>query len=298
VRSEKEIKMAEPFTAEDIEYLRHGAKPLLLRLYRPQGAGPFPAIVDLHGGAWHNGDRTQDKARHEALARAGIAVASLDFRDGVEGAYPLGVSDINYAIRWLKAHARDFAIRPDKVGISGQSSGGHLAMLAAMRPNDPRYGATALPAGLPKTDARVGCALLSWPVINPLSRYRHALRRRDAGDASANELIKGHEEFWRTEASMAEGSPIVILERGEKVETPPALWIQTPNDNNHDYRDPAGSFDGNEPQRFVDRYRKAGGQIELLYFEAPQRFTSVAPDSPAARDAFKKMAAFVQQHLA
>jgi acetyl esterase/lipase len=280
------------FTSEDIEYLRHGAKPLLLRLFRPKGAGPFPAIVDLHGGAWNAGDRTQDKSRHEALAQSGIAVASLDFRDGVEGAYPKGVADINYAVRWLKAHARDFAIRPNAIGLSGQSSGGHLAMLAAMRPNDPRYTAIPLPAGLPKVDASVGCVLLSWPVINPLSRYRLAVR------LAAPDLIKGHDAFWSTEANMAEGSPVVILERGETVATPPALWIQAPNDGNHDYRDPEGGFDGNEPQRFVDRYRKAGGAIDLVYFEAPLRFTSAEPNSPVSRDAFRRLADFVHQHLA
>jgi acetyl esterase/lipase len=45
-------------SVEDIEYLRHGDKPLLARVYRPRGAGPFPLIVDLHGGAWCNKDRT------------------------------------------------------------------------------------------------------------------------------------------------------------------------------------------------------------------------------------------------
>ena len=51
-----------------------------------------------------------------------------------EGAYPLALADINYAIRWVKLHAKELKTRPDLVGISGQSSGGHLAMLAAMRP--------------------------------------------------------------------------------------------------------------------------------------------------------------------
>ncbi|MGH7088940.1 MAG: alpha/beta hydrolase, partial [Stellaceae bacterium] len=286
------------FATEDIEYLRHGSKPLLLRLYRPEGQGPFPAVVELHGGAWHNGDRTQDRHRHKAMARSGIVAASLDFRHGVEGAYPKGVADINYAIRWLKAHARDFAIAAARVGISGQSSGGHLAMLAAMRPADPRYTAIPLPPGLPATDAGVRCAVLSWPVINPLSRYRHAQHGLKSGASWADDLINGHDEFWGSEGNMAEGSPTLILERGEKVATPPALWIQAPNDNNHDYRDPDGGFDGNEPQRFVDRYRKAGGAIDLVYFKAPLRFTSVAPDSPAARDAFARMTAFLHRHLA
>jgi acetyl esterase/lipase len=282
---------------EDVEFLRHGAKPLLMRLYKPAGRGPFPAVVELHGGAWHSGDRLVEHTRHEALAERGILAASLDFRHGIEGAYPLGVADINYAIRWIKAHAKDLNVGSGGLAVSGQSSGGHLAMLTAMRPKDPRYTAQALPAGSPAVDATVRCVVMSWPVINPLSRYRHAKRAQAGGASWANDLIAGHDEFWRNEANMADGSPVVMLERGEKVETPPALWVQAPNDNNHDYRDPEGNFDGNEPQRFVDRYRKAGGSIDLVYYEAPLRFTSVAPASPAALAAFDRIAGFIKQHL-
>ena len=91
------------------------------------------------------------------------------------------MQDINYAVRWAKAHARELKTRPDLIGISGQSSGGHLAMLVAMRPHDPRYAAIALPAGTPAQDASVRCVVMSWPVINPLSRYRHAKRALAAG---------------------------------------------------------------------------------------------------------------------
>jgi acetyl esterase len=280
------------FTTEDIEYAKQGGKPLLLRFFRPEGRGPFPAVVELHGGAWHHGDRLIEHNRHEALAERGIAVASLDFRDGTEGAYPAGIADINYAVRWLKSRAKDLAIRPG-LAISGQSSGGHLAMLVAMKPKDARYAAQPL-AGV---DASVRCVVMSWPVINPLSRYRMAKRAAAAGGTWANDLIAGHDEFWRTEANMADGSPVLILERGEQVETPPALWIQAPNDSVHDYKDPEGKYDGNEPQRFCDRYRKAGGQIDLVYFDAPLRFTSVAPTSPPAIQAFDRIAGFLKQHL-
>ena len=59
------------FTVEDVEYLRHGTKPLLAAPVRPAGKGPFPAVVELHGGAWCNGDRLGERSRHEALAKAG-----------------------------------------------------------------------------------------------------------------------------------------------------------------------------------------------------------------------------------
>src|SRR6059036_1907010 len=72
----------------DVEYVRHGDKPLLARLFKPRGSGPFPIIVDLHGGAWYRGDRTNDTPINEPLARSGVVVAALDFRMPPEGAYP------------------------------------------------------------------------------------------------------------------------------------------------------------------------------------------------------------------
>src|SRR5689334_20094691 len=154
------------FDVDDVEYLRHGAKPLLARIYKPRGAGPFPAMVECHGGAWCQSDRLTERLRHQYMASHGIVSIALDFRSGNEDPYPASVQDINYAVRWAKANARSLKTRPELVGLSGQSSGGHLAMLVAMRPRDPRYAAIALPAGAGTHDASVRCVVMSWPVIN------------------------------------------------------------------------------------------------------------------------------------
>jgi len=76
-------------------------------------------------------------------------------------------------------------------------------------------------------------------------------------------------------ATMAEGNPMLILEKGEKVVMPPAIWIQGRPDMTHDYHDPDGGFAGNEPERFVSNYRKAGGDIEITYFDNEKRNTDV-----------------------
>ena len=271
------------FTTEDVEYLRHGDKPLTLRLYKPRGDGPFPAVIDLHGGAWTVGDLTACQACDETLARSGVLAIGLNFRHAGDG-HLASMEDINYAIRWVKAHASDLRTRPDMVSASGQSSGGHLAMLAAMRPNDPRYGAIPLPAGSPAVDASLRSVGMLWPVINPLSRYRHALRLR-AGDntpAWVGNIPERHELYWKNEAAMAEGNPIMLLERGEKVKTPPALWIQGRPDQTHDYRDPESSFPGNEPERFAANYRRAGGHIDLTYIEQETRSSPATYEMAAA----------------
>jgi hypothetical protein len=106
-------------------------------------------------------------------------------------------------------------------------------------------------------------------VINPLSRYRHALRARDSANPPAwvGSIPQRHDLYWKTEANMAEGNPMLLLERGEKVVMPPAIWIQGQPDIVHDYRDPESPIEGNEPQRFAANYRKAGGEIDLLYID-------------------------------
>ena len=288
---------AQNFDVEDVEYLRHGDKPLLARVYRPRGEGPFPALVECHGGAWCMSDRFTEKLRHEAMASNGIVSIALDFRSGDTDPYPASVQDINYAVRWAKHNARTLKTRPDLVGLSGQSSGGHLAMLVAMRPHDPRYAAIPLPGGAAQ-DASVRCVVMSWPVINPYSRYR--LAKRTLAQANPPEwpksIVARQDAYWKTEANMAEGNPLLALERGEKLSLPPAMWFQGQGDMLHDYKDPETSFPGNEPQRFVDLYRKAGGDIALDYI-AMERHAGHSPDLSKAGDLFERIEKFVKARV-
>jgi acetyl esterase/lipase len=191
-------------------------------------------------------------------------------------------------VRWAKLHAREFKTRPDLIGLSGQSSGGHLAMLVAMRPNDKRYASIPLPAGSAPQDASVRCVIMTWPVINPLSRYRHAKREK------LESILARQDSYWRTEANMSEGNPMLALERGEKVLTPPAVWYQSRGDNMHDYRDPESPFDGNEPQRFVHNYRKADGTIALDYIDMERG--AGGSDLSKTGDMFARMIEFIGKH--
>ena len=266
---------------EDIEYQRQGGRALLARLYRPAGAGPYPAAIQVHGGAWVNKDRTDNDFMAKALAESGILVASLDFRMPPEAPYPASLADINLGIRWLKARARTYGSRPDWVGIFGTSSGGHQALLAAMRPDDPRYTALQLPDA-PSMDARVGFAISGWGVLDPLLRYHLA---KKAGNA---ELIENHHAFWGDEAAMSEGSLPAILDRGEKAVLPPALVF-------------GGDSDEWVPvetmRRLVDGWKKAGGEVELqLYPGANHGFMTGKPNAPYAAPVIERMKAFIRKH--
>jgi len=154
----------------DVEYLRHGDKPLQARLFKPRGSGPFPIMVELHGGAWVRGDRLNGNAANEALARNGVIVAALDFRVPPVAPYPASLADIHCGIRWCKTQAPAWNGRPDRIGAMGTSSGAHQAMLLGMRPRDPRYAALSLPAGATTVDGTLGCVIMVSPVIDPLGR--------------------------------------------------------------------------------------------------------------------------------
>jgi acetyl esterase/lipase len=263
-----------------------------MRLYRPQGAGPFPIMVELHGGAWCRQDRLADVVIHEALARSGVIVASLDFRQPPVAPYPASFQDIHYGIRWLKARATELGSRPDMVGSMGNSSGGHQAMLLGMRPFDARYGALPLAGGAPAPDATVRCVIMCSPVIDPIGRYHYAKELKAKGQpypALVDEVLPCHDAYWQTESAMAEGAPARALEQGEKVELPPVLYVQGTEDVAH----PRPHLD-----RFVAAYRKAGGMVDLELFEGEgQGFIMRKAGSPASNRALDLINEFVHKQI-
>jgi acetyl esterase/lipase len=266
--------------SEDVEYRRDGEQSWLALVYQPQGAGPFPALLDIHGGAWNNGDRTNNPAVAEGLAASGVVVVSIDFRCGGKDPYPSSLADINYATRWLKVHAADFNADAATVGGLGISSGGHLILLSAMRPYDPRY--TALPlAGASDVDATLAYAISCWGVLDPYGRY---LMAQANGNTA---LMANHERYFLTADAMQESNLIQILQQGEKVELPPALLIQ-------------GTADKGVPQGMVEKvaelYGTAGGDVELALFPDMPHGLAGWPAPDAAR-MIERTKSFIAQRL-
>ena len=276
-----------PSQFEDLEYLAGDGPPLLARFDRPEGSGPFPAVLEVHGGAWTGGDRLNNAAIGDHLTAHGIAMLSIDFRMPPARRYPETVADVNYGIRFLKANAARFATRADLIGGLGTSSGGHLLLLNLLRPRDPRYAALPFPVGLQPTgltrgaDASLAYAVLCWPVADPLARYR-AVRER-----GNMRLADAHDRFWPSEAAMAEGSPQLILDRGEPVETPPALIMQGTADDN---------LTADMARNFAAVYRKAGGTISFHEFAGePHAFIARDPGAPNAQHALRLIAEFIHR---
>ncbi|MEO5957710.1 MAG: alpha/beta hydrolase [Opitutaceae bacterium] len=123
----------------DIVYGTAGGESLKLDAFVPEGAGPFPAVILVHGGGWTAGDKSGGPRKgymapmHEPLEKAGFAWFSINYRLAPKHPYPACIEDVETAIRWVKAHAKEYRIDPNRIALSGESSGGHLVALAAVR---------------------------------------------------------------------------------------------------------------------------------------------------------------------
>jgi acetyl esterase/lipase len=143
---------------------------LLARVYAPKGAGPFPTLLDLHGGAWTRKDRLANEPMDRALASSGVLVVAIDMTLAGEAPYPANVQDASYGVRWLKSKAAQWHGDSNTIGLLGSSSGGHIAELIAMRPRHPLYNTIPLDG----YDDTVGYVATRSPISNPYTRWQQA----------------------------------------------------------------------------------------------------------------------------
>jgi acetyl esterase/lipase len=205
-------------------------------------------------------DRMSNAVIHKHLAASGVAVFALDFRMAPAHPFPAALEDVNHGIRWAKAH-----LKPGRIGGLGTSSGGYLIVLSALRADEET-----------RLDFLIGC----WPILDPLARYRMARAK------GLKNLVDAHHAFFRNEQQMAEANPQHIVERKEATSLPPMLLLQGTGDENVEHH---------RADAFAERYRAAGGNIELHKFEGePHTFVVKDPASPASVEALAKISDFVQ----
>src|SRR6478752_10006833 len=112
---------------KDVEYARPGGSPVLLDLHVPDGPGPFPAAILIHGGGFDEGSKsTNVRPLFDVLANAGYAWFSIDYRMAPEFRFPQAIEDVNSTIRWVKANAAKYHVDAAKIALIGESAGGFL----------------------------------------------------------------------------------------------------------------------------------------------------------------------------
>jgi dipeptidyl aminopeptidase/acylaminoacyl peptidase len=118
---------------KDIEYAAPGGVSQKLDAYLPPGSGPFPAVIAIHGGGWHAGDKSAWAQESVRLATAGFATFSINYRLAPTYPWPAQIEDVQAAVIWLRGHAATYRVRQDRIGAIGSSAGAHLAQMLAVR---------------------------------------------------------------------------------------------------------------------------------------------------------------------
>lgn len=273
---------------EDFVYATINGVELQARSYRPKKSGILPAVIDVHGGAWNLYDRTAGEHYNRALASSGLYVLAVDFRQGPEYQHPLGSRDVTSAVRYLRHNAENLKLHGESIGLIGSSSGGHLALLAGLKPNaaihKPQNGSTGTvkTEELASASAEVDYIIALWPVSDPFYRYQYAKRVGRDG------LLAMHEAYFGDEEQMRSASIQRILNEGEAVaELPPVLIVQ------------AGD-DGNIPREMtfdlIAAYQEQNGALDYAFYpNVPHAFGHRA--SPSTDDLIDTMRSFIQRQL-
>ena len=269
----------------EVPFRRNAAgRQLYARVYQPQAKGtnegPFPLVLDLHGGAWTRKDRSAEEPIDRAIAASGVVVVAIDMTLSGEAPYPANIQDANYGIRWLKSKAREWNADGSSVGIYGSSTGGHIAILLAMRPRDARYNAIPLD-GPPNIDASVAYVACRSPITDPYARFQQAEKmKRDT-------LIKASQSYFQPWESIHEGNPQQILERKEPVVLRPLLIMQ-------------GDLDDNVlpavQKKFAETYRAAGGDCRYELFENSEHEWTGKP-GPQTNRAYEMVRSFIARNV-
>jgi acetyl esterase len=266
---------------DDVPFRRNAAgRQLYARVYQPQGTGPFPLVLDLHGGAWTRKDRSAEEPMDRAIASSGAVVVAIDMTLSGEAPYPANVQDANYGIRWLKSKAREWNADGSSVGIYGSSTGGHIAILLAMRPRDARYNAIPL-EGATNVDASVAYVACRSPITDPYVRFQQAEKMK------RDNLIKASKAYFQPWESIFEANPQQILERKEPVVLRPLLIMQ-------------GDLDDNVlpavQKKFAETYRAAGGDCRYELFENSEHEWTGKP-GPQTNRAYEMVKGFIARNV-
>jgi acetyl esterase len=217
---------------KDIEYGVAGKYSLRLDANIPDGAGPFAAVILVHGGAWVAGDRTRNvQPLFQPLSDAGFAWFTIS--NPIGAALQLGTAegDVRRAVAFVKQHASEYRVNPNKIVLIGESAGGQLASMAALRP-DPEGAVQGVVAFYTPSDL---ASLARTSAMIP-DNIREAVQ----GTVFDNLLMAGLTEF----------SPINHV----SATSPPFLLIHGTDDNVVPFA---------QSERFCDKLRSAGVGCEL-----------------------------------
>ena len=218
----------------DIEFARAGDVSLTLDAHVPDGPGPFPTAILVHGGGFTKGDKTSFiKPLFQPLSDARYTWFTINYRLAPQHRRPACLDDVETAIRWVRAHAAEYKVDVNRIALIGESAGGHLVSMAGIRSE----GGTAVAAVV--------------PFYAPHDLFRRAEQRKEVSEGLAGLFGVSREINDTSLRVMKEGSPFHKLKGG----LPPYLLIHGDQDDKVPYE---------QSVLFQAASRKLGNTCDLI----------------------------------
>ncbi|MCD5408759.1 alpha/beta hydrolase [Candidatus Bipolaricaulota bacterium] len=254
----------------DVVYRTVDGISLALDIYLPDGPGPHPAILFVHGGAWHTGDKRRLAPLARFFAERGYVGFSVSYRLAPAFTYPAPLEDLRCAVKWIRGHAADYGVDPGRIAAVGTSAGGHLVALLGTAPE------TVGACGDPGVPSRVQAAVALFGPMDLLSAVGSPAEA--AVESFLGASVQEDPDLWR------EASPITWASSDD----PPFLLIHGLDDRVVPYE---------ESVRMAAALRRVGAEVRLVLIPGAGHGFINRADSPAARQAIAAMVDFLDRHL-
>ncbi len=241
---------AAPIDKKDVEYARPGGKPVLLDLHVPDGPGPFPAAILVHGGGFDQGSKsTNVRPLLEPLANAGFAWFSIDYRLAPAAQLPQASDDLNSAIQWVKSNAATYHVDVSKIAIIGESAGGLLVNYAGTHETPETKVAAVVDFYGPADYGKLAQLRLEHP-----ERFNMASINKHAANGGGIHFFGVDKLDEAGLAKLRSVSPITGVHRG----MPPFLCIHGTKDDQVAYE---------QTPEFCDAIHKMGAVCDVITIE-------------------------------
>ncbi len=256
---------------KDVVYMKAGDKSLKMDIAKPKnGDGPFPAVVCIHGGGWRGGDKSHMHNSLFGLAQQGYVAVTIQYRLVPEARFPSQIQEAKAAVQYVRAHAKELNVDPDRIGVMGGSAGAHLALLIGTT-DDNEFEAVG---DNPKVSAKVN-AVVSLAGPTDLTPEFPA-----PAQAMVNDLLNKSKKD--DSDAYAKASPLHYVTKGDA----PILMV-------HGTKDELVPYD--QTTKLMDACKKAGVDAELVTIKDGGHGGGGDPKEWVA--AIGKMAEFLNKHL-